>query len=192
MSRWQRCFLLWASFCLASSWLGGCDSEARQYSPTAKAAGGSSHGRRSAAGANSLSKTSKRAEASTPAYVGSWQGHYTAQKQNLALPKGESDKLWTPDNGSVAVGEGSIELSIDQSRLIVGLARGPLGQLHLRGLLDGNTLRAGLSAADPTATVTMTGFMVGEIAGDQISGQLQVSNHDASLVRNANVRLRRR
>ncbi len=190
MGRWQHCFLLLISACVACGYVGGCDSEAGQHAPASpsmtpksvRATGGSA-----SAGADSSTGATNRA----PAHVGTWRGHYKARKHTVALPHGESGKRWAKDDGSVAVGEGTIELTIERNNLIVGTVKGPLGQLHLRGLLDETTLRAGLTAADPTSTVTMTGIFVGDLAPDQISGQLRVSNHDGSLVRSADAQLRR-
>ncbi|MFH1604032.1 MAG: hypothetical protein ABIH03_09000 [Pseudomonadota bacterium] len=101
-------------------------------------------------------------------------------------------KWWKADDGTSASGAGEMELRIAPDGVVDGNASGALGNMIIRGILEEDGLRAGVSPTDPGSETSMTGVLVGAAKQEAIEADLRVSSHDASLVRRAVVRLKRK
>jgi hypothetical protein len=123
--------------------------------------------------------------------VGRWTATYRAARAVVEIPPGLPAKTWQRDDGSSASGEGRIELSIDKDGQARGSAEGPLGKLALRGIVDGDSLRVGVSPQTPTEEPAFAGLLVAALAEGLFVGELRVSSGDGTIVRSAPVRLAR-
>lgn len=128
--------------------------------------------------------------ATTP-LAGRWTGSYEAVKAPVSVPTGVAYDTWEKDEGTVAVGSGTLEVAIDPTGDATGTADGALGKLTLRGAVDGASLRAELVPSTPDAEVAMQGWLVAEGEGDALDLTLQVSNQAGQLVRTAKGKLKR-
>jgi hypothetical protein len=149
------------------------------------------------AGANATPSASAATSASgapPPAawYVGSWSGTFAARPFRVILEK-KPDGLpgWSKDDGKVGSGSGTLSLTIDASRRVVGSAQGALGDLLVTGEIDGDTLRAAASPKAPAALDGFAGTLVARRSADALVGRLQASTGDSQTVREAAVRLER-
>jgi hypothetical protein len=170
----------------------GCDSP--------RPAGGerSGHGATSAPTASALAtsplpQTSAAAgdRSSRVPLAGRWVGTYRASRAAIELPRGLPAGAWTEDDGAVASGDGRIELEVQGDSELRGKLDGPLGSLVTRGMVEGDSLRAGVSPSDPMADPAMIGILTAVREGQDIVGELRVSSHDGRLVRSSPVRLQR-
>ena len=142
-----------------------------------------------------VSLPSASSSAATPAggneRAGHWTAPYQATRAAVTVPVGLPDHTWKLDDGRTATGEGRIEVTIASDGTARGKLAGALGELVLSGMMDGSTLRAGLSPADPLVLPAMGGLLLVTAEGSSLVGELRVSSHDGALVRAAVVRLAR-
>lgn len=110
----------------------------------------------------------------------------------MFVPRGVKHVAQEKDDGSSATGQGTLELRIDAQGQVTGKASGALGAQSVRGVMQEDMLRAGVSPVDPASDDGMTGVLVGKADAEAIVAELRVSNHDASVVRSSQVRLERR
>lgn len=123
-----------------------------------------------------------------PAMPTAWSGKYVSKVGAVNPPANARNKIWEKDPGTDAVGEGTLEVSLDDKR-VTGTLTGPLGECHLSGELDGDNLRANLVPNDPNADSAMTGFLVLTRDGDVFKGELRASDREGRIVREAKVDL---
>ncbi|RLB57728.1 MAG: hypothetical protein DRI90_17670 [Deltaproteobacteria bacterium] len=140
------------------------------------------------AAAGTTSAVVKPSQPRSP-HAGPWTGSYDTAQGKVDVPAGVSYPTWTKDDGTLNNGKGTVALTIAADGVVSGRVTGALGALTVAGVLESGWLRAGLTPADPEGTNPMTGVLLGEVKGDQITAQLRVANHDGSLVRKAKVAL---
>jgi len=144
------------------------------------------------------SSTAPLASSSTPRslprnpYAGAWRGKYKATQASVTVPKGVAYKWWEGDDGASASGDGQIELTVAEDGSVAGTSSGALGNLTIRGMVEEDVLRAGVTPTDQASEASMTGVLVGTVTEKSIEAQLRVSSHDAALVRRSAVRLTRK
>jgi hypothetical protein len=143
--------------------------------------------------ASATVRPSANVDASTPLppLIGRWTGSYHARRASIEMPRGLPAGAWQHDDGSLGSGEGRVELVVQKDSELLGAVTGALGELEIRGMVDGDNVHAGISPKDPLADPAMSGILVGQRSGQEIIGELRVSSQDGSLVRFSPVRLRR-
>ena len=172
---------------LAAAWLPlgtlllvlpACDQDGGSGAPSPSA--------RTSVTATATAVASNSSQASHP-YAGRWKGSYKARRAKVSLPDRVSDKSWQDDTGEDLAGAGEVELRVDGTGEVSGTSKGALGALHVRGLIDKNTLRAGLTAAEAEQPGGVRGVLVGTGDTKQIEALLKVSSHDGKLARESRV-----
>jgi hypothetical protein len=89
----------------------------------------------------------------------------------------------------VAVGPGSVELTVLPDGEVRGKVGGALGAGSLTGKVDGGTIRAMVRPDDPFAPNAMTGILMGERKGDTVACEMHLAGPDATVIREAKVEL---
>ena len=125
-------------------------------------------------------------------FAGVWVGRYDAKKGTVALPPKVKDKGLASDEGTAAVGPGSIEIAILANGDIRGKMSGALGDAEITGKLDGGMVRAVVRPTNPYAAHAMTGIFVGERKGDALACELHVAGPDGTMIRESKVELTRK
>lgn len=125
-----------------------------------------------------------------PAGPGTWEGRYEAKRAHLSVPPGVKDPS-AEDKGKAALGGGTLQLRVSPTGELEGVVKGALGPSKLQGKMEGEVLRATLTAVDPLAPGALNGVFVGKLKGDVVLGELHVAGGDARVVREAAVELRR-
>jgi hypothetical protein len=123
-------------------------------------------------------------------YVGTWAGPYDARPVRIETP-GKSDGLqaWAKGDGGTMSGTGSITVTVDAARRVIGSAQGSLGDLLLAGEVDGDTLRVQLRPKDPAGLGSFAGTLVLRRNGSRLEGLVRGSSGDSQTVREAPVKL---
>ncbi len=124
--------------------------------------------------------------------AGVWVGRYDAKKGTVALPPKVKDKGLASDQGTAAVGQGSIEVAILANGDVRGKMSGALGEAEITGKLDGGMVRAVVRPTDPYAAHAMTGIFVGERKGEALACELHVAGPDGTMIRESTVELARK
>lgn len=108
------------------------------------------------------------------------------------MPPKVPDKVRKGDDGKTATGPGTMKLSISPAGDVKGRIEGALGPADISGKAEGDKVRAQLYPDDPLAKNAMFGIFHGERTKDDIVGQIRVANGDASVVREADVTLKKK
>jgi hypothetical protein len=130
--------------------------------------------------------------AAADSLTGTWEGSYDAKKGTVGLPANVKDKTWSKDDGKIAVGPGTITVTITPSGDLTGKGKGALGASTLSGHVDGNVLRASVLPDDPLANAAMTGVLVGLLKEGELVGEIRVAGPDAAIVRESSIALKRK
>jgi hypothetical protein len=151
------------------------------------------------AASGSASAAPPPASASAPAaapepetLTGTWEGHYEAKKGTVAVPPRVKDKSFAKDKGTVAVGPGSVTITVAPDGALSGKGKGALGAISLTGKAEGDMIRASILPDDPSAANAMTGVLVGMLKEGAITGEIHVAGPDATMVRDAAITLKRK
>lgn len=117
-----------------------------------------------------------------------YEGKYTATPGTLHIPSDNKDYAGVKqakDDGTKMVGEGTMTLSVDESGRVTGsFESGPAQGSVLDGTIaDGNV--AGTVRVKNPATDGLHGSLVGKLGGDTIEGTMTLSDHNASVLREA-------
>jgi hypothetical protein len=123
---------------------------------------------------------------------GAWEGHYDAKKGNIELPEKLKAKSFPADDGKVASGPGTVEITIGATGDIKGRVTGAIGAETVTGKVDGLMIRAGVKPDDPQASNAMTGILVGTVKDDVIVCELHVAGPDGTVIRESRVDLKRK
>ena len=129
------------------------------------------------------------ASASAAALAGAWEGSYLAAKGSLSLPDKPDNKAQAADDGKLAIGPGTLELTVLPNGELRGKSKGALGALVLSGRVDEGMVRAQVAPADPYINQPMSGVFVGVARDGAIKGELRVAGPDATVIREAPVTL---
>lgn len=125
-----------------------------------------------------------------PAAKGAFKGTFTAKVGVVTVQKDVKDTTdaWGKDPGKEAVGPGTLELTIENTR-VTGAGKGSLGELLLEGVIDGKEVRTVLNPKDPHAPHAMTGIFTGTVKDGKITGKIRTSSKNGNVVREADVTL---
>ncbi len=168
---------------------GATASSAEGTAKTSAGAGTSAPGTSSS---QSTGKTSSEAPPTPKSTLqGTWTATFKSEVAKVTLDPGVSDKAWASDKGEVAVGEGTLELTITESGLLKGTMKGALGDLVVAGMADGDAVNGNFSSEQPEPT-TMSGTIELTKKGDALEGELRASSGDAKLVRRATLSLKKK
>jgi hypothetical protein len=124
--------------------------------------------------------------------AGTWEGAYDAKKGTLGLAPKVKGKEIGADDGKAAVGAGKIEVTVTPGGDVRGKGSGALGAATLTGRVEGGVLRATILPDDLRAQNAMTGVLIGLIKGDGIHAEIHVAGPDGTMVREAQVDLKRK
>jgi hypothetical protein len=111
-----------------------------------------------------------------------WNGTYESKRVALETPEKVSDVTWKQDDGTQALGKGSMTLQVSDG-IVTGEATGPLGPQRASGMFDGETLRLTLYPEDPTTPEAMTGSGLGEVKDGALRGALRCAGPKGVVVR---------
>jgi len=123
---------------------------------------------------------------------GTWEGSYNAKKGSVELPSKVKDKARSRDDGTTAVGPGTVTLTISPDGEVSGKAKGALGDATLRGTAEGEMVRASVFPDNPALPGAMTGVLVGMLKEGVIRAEIRVAGPDATIVRESEIELKRK
>lgn len=125
-------------------------------------------------------------------FVGTWEGRYDAKKGDVGMPPRVEDKVRNKDDGKSAIGAGTVTITISKSLELEGSSEGALGASKIRGKVDVEEIRASFDPADVLDKHGMYGIISGKRNGDRIEARIRVANGDATVVREAEVVLKKK
>lgn len=130
------------------------------------------------------------AAAGASATAGSFAGKYTAKASSLYLPdtKEMQRVKWRGDESTEGLGAGELTLTIAADGSVQGESTGPLGAMVLVGQAQGDTLAATLQRKTATDG-GFTGTLHAKKNGAGYAGEMNLSRHDASVLRTATFEL---
>ncbi|MRG94517.1 hypothetical protein [Polyangium spumosum] len=132
------------------------------------------------------------APAEPPGLVGTWEGRYDAKKGEVEMPPKVKDKVRTKDDGKASVGPGTLTITIGTDGELKGKTEGALGAAGLSGKVEGDDVRATFFPEDALSKNAMFGIVQGKRKDDKIVGRIRVASGDASVVREAEIELKKK
>ncbi len=127
-----------------------------------------------------------------PGLMGTWEGRYDAKRGDVEMPPKVKDKVRAKDNGKAAIGPGTISITIGPDLELKGKTEGALGAAALSGKVEEDEVRATFFPDDALAKGAMFGIVQGKRKDDKIVGRIRVASGDASVVREAEIELKRK
>ena len=143
----------------------------------------------SATASASSSAVAAAASAPSPREAKRWNGTYESKRVTLETPEKVTDYTWKQDDGTKALGKGSLTLQVED-RVVTGDATGPLGPQRASGMFDGETLRLTLSPADPSTPEAMTGNGLAVVKAGVLRGTVRCAGPKGVLVREVTLELK--
>lgn len=125
-------------------------------------------------------------------FVGTWEGRYDAKKGDVGMPPRVDDKVRNKDDGKTAIGAGTVTITITKSLELEGSSEGVLGASKIRGKVDEEEIRGSFDPVDVLDKHGMYGIISGKRNGDKIEARIRVANGDATVVREAEVVLKKK
>ena len=174
MSQARASFIVVASGLLAVT---GCKTHPNDTAPSAPAV----------AAAPAASVSAAPAAPAKPWFSGKFSGQYEAKLAPVEVTVG-AVKEWAADDGKLASGPGKLTLQIEDDGVVDGTSEGSLGEGHVSGRVDADTLRVQLSPNDDTG---LHGVLVASREGEGFKGSIQASSADSLRVRQATVELKK-
>lgn len=144
------------------------------------------------AAASSVTTPANSANASGAWYVGTWKGDFAAARRaSTTTTKEGGPGAWEKDNGQKLSGPGALEIVVDGNGRVSGTLKGALGELGLRGQIDGEELRANLVANSEDPAAIHHGTLILAHESDTLTGRLSAGSGDALTMRQADVALKK-
>lgn len=159
---------------------------------SAQPRGGSSSSEKTAPPDPAPSAAASAEIATDSVLVGTWEGKYDAKKGVVGMPARVEDKARAKDDGKIAIGAGTISITVRKDLELEGTSEGALGSAKLRGKVDGDEVRAAFDPVDVQDKQGMFGIVSGKRKDDQIEAVIRVASGDALVVRESNIVLRRK
>jgi hypothetical protein len=131
-------------------------------------------------------------EAAGGARAGNYRGDYEARRGTVTLEPGVVEPSWKLDRGQSFAGKGTVEIEIEASGRARGRLVGPLGELMVRGQVEGDAIAMELVPAVDDAPPAFRGTLQASIEGDRLRGELRVVSGDGRVVRAATIEAVRR
>lgn len=136
-----------------------------------------------------LASASTSASAPSPdhPWTGVWSGRFEAKKGGVGVPEGVAYPVWEKEDGTDASGTSAVELTVAPDGEVTGKGRGALGAFVLRGRVERQMLRCGVTPAQPDAEVSMSGVLTAKEkdAGKTLEATLRVAGGKGARVRTA-------
>jgi hypothetical protein len=122
----------------------------------------------------------------------SWSGKYTAAAGSFTVPDGGewSGVKFRGDDSPRGLGDGTLSADVDAAGRVSGTLEGPLGPLKVNGDLAAKAFSAALVSATPGDG--FSGFAVGALDGDHITGTMRLSLPRGNVIREASFTLDRK
>jgi hypothetical protein len=134
--------------------------------------------------------TDSGADVATAGMRSSWSGTYVSGAAELYIPPDWKGVRWKVPDSSAGLGEGALRLTIDsKTGLVTGSIDGPLGPAAIAGVSGDGGVSGNVVRQDPSDR-GFSGTLVGAVAGDALTGTLNVSAADANAVRKATFALK--
>jgi len=127
-----------------------------------------------------------------PGLAGTWEGRYDAKKGEVEMPPKFKDKVRSKDDGKMALGPGTLSITIGPDGELKGKTEGALGAAALSGKVEGDDVRATFFPEDALAKDAMFGIVQGKRKDDKIVARIRVASGDASVVREAEIELKKK
>lgn len=125
-------------------------------------------------------------------YAGTWKGELAATRRASATNAKEgAPGAWEKDGGQKYAGPGTIEIAVNDRGQVSGAVKGALGELGVRGQIDGDELRANLVSSSDDPTAIHNGTIVLAHDSDTLKGRLSAGSGDALTMRQADVTLKK-
>lgn len=136
---------------------------------------------------------SSSAPASGPAspLAGAWRGTFDAKKATVTLDMGVKEPTWSADDGKAHAGKGEVELQVAADGTIKGSLRGSLGNATVAGTAEGDTLTMTFAPKESGDSEAISGVIALKLENAKLSGDLNASSGDATIVRTAKLELTR-
>lgn len=132
------------------------------------------------------------AEPSGAWYVGTWKGDFTAAKrQAVTSTKEGAPAAWDKDDGKRLAGPSSMEITVTSAGAVTGRVKGSLGDLGVRGKVEGEELRASLVPQSDDLTAIQNGYVVMTRDADTLKGRLSAASGDALVLRHGEMTLKK-
>jgi hypothetical protein len=164
----------------------GCDHSSSGPTPTATPSATAAV--TASVSASASAAPSASASAPSAGAGDAYKGAYKAKVGAVNPPKDAKIQLWAKDEGTAAVGDGTVHLAI-RGTTITGDAKGALGEQTITGQLDGKDVTARVDPKNPNAENAMTGVLTGKLEGTTITATIRVSSRNANIVREAPITL---
>lgn len=125
-------------------------------------------------------------------YVGTWKGEFVAAKrQAVTSTKEGAPAAWDKDDGTRLAGPSSVEIIVDSASNVTGSVKGSLGELGVRGKVEGEELRASLVPKNDDLTAIQNGYLVMTHEADTLKGRLSAASGDALVLRHGEMTLKK-
>jgi len=144
------------------------------------------------AAAPAPSASSAEKPAGDSAFVGTWEGRYDAKKGDVGMPARVEDKVRSKDDGKTAIGAGTVAITIRENMEVDGTSEGALGNAKIHGKVEGDEVRAAFDPVDVQDKRGMFGMVSGKRKDDRIEARIRVASGDVTIVREADIVLKRK
>ncbi len=124
--------------------------------------------------------------------VGTWEGRYDAKKGDVGMPPRVEDKVRNKDDGKMAIGAGTVTLTVRQDLEVNGSSEGALGKATIRGRVEGDEIRGSFDPVDVQDKQGMFGIISGKRNDSRIEAVIRVASGDATVVRESKIVLERK
>lgn len=141
---------------------------------------------------NAPSATAKLPDSQAAWYGGHWKGEFVAAKRQPGLSAKEgAPAAWDKDDGKRFAGPSTLEVNVDSSGNVTGRVTGALGDLAVRGKIDGDELRANLVPKTQDVATIQNGYVVLTHEADSLKGRLSAATGDALVMRHSEMTLKK-
>ena len=124
--------------------------------------------------------------------VGTWEGRYDAKKGEVGMPARVEDKVRSKDDGKMAIGAGTVTLTVRKELDVDGSSDGALGSAKIRGRVEGDDIRCSFDPVDVQDKRGMYGIISGKRNDSRIEAVIRVASGDATVVRESKIVLERK
>jgi hypothetical protein len=124
--------------------------------------------------------------------AGKYRGDYEARRGTVTLEPGVVEPSWKLDRGQSFAGKGTVEIEIDATGRARGRLVGPLGELVVRGEVEGDAIAMELAPTVDDAPPAFRGTLQASFEGDRLRGEVRVVSGDGRVVRAATIEAARR
>lgn len=120
-----------------------------------------------------------------PTGKAAWKGTYKSAPGAFSVPDGGewSGVNWRGADATDGIGEGELELDVDEAQRVLGWASGAIGDAVIVGMVSKGAITA--SVLRKANDQGLTGTLVASLSGASGSGSMRLSPNDARIIREA-------